>query len=206
MEKMTIHRALTELKNLNDRIETATNSGTYVRGNKQSNTKIDGSSLEDFEKSIVASYDKVIGLINRRNNIKSAVVDSNSKVEVEIAGKKMTVAEAIERKASIHFENNLVNIMKSMLYKELSKINRENEELPKKLESYLAVTLGSKDQHKLSDVEQHTTSFMERNTYGLIDPLNIKSKIEELEEEINNFILEVDSVLSESNAVTFIEI
>ncbi len=206
MEKMTIHRALTELKNLNDRIGTATNSAIYVRANKKSNTKIDGSSLEDFEKSIVGSYDKVVGLINRRNAIKSAIVDNNSKVEVEIAGKKMTVAEAIERKASIHFDGNLVNSMKSIFYREITKMNRENEELPKKLESYLAVTLGSKDQHKLTDVEQHTASFMERNTYGLIDPLGMKSKIEQLEEEINSFTIEVDSVLSESNAMNFIEI
>lgn len=206
MEKMTIHRALTELKNLNERIEKATNSATYVKANKKSNTKIDGSTLEDYEKSIVASYDKVVGLINRRNAIKSAIVDSNSKVEVEIAGNRMTVAEAIERKVSIHFDGNLISAMKRELRTELSKLNKENEELPRKLEAYLTVTLGSKDQHKQSDVEAHTESFMQRNTYELVDPIGIKEKIEKLEDQINGFMVEVDSVLSESNAVTFIEI
>ena len=98
-ERMSIHRALAELKTLDARINSAC-SGTFVYANKKSNAKISGMSIEDAKKFLVGNYDRAKDLIERRKKIKSAIVESNAKTEVEVAGIKMTVADAIERKSS----------------------------------------------------------------------------------------------------------
>jgi len=204
MEKMTIHRALTELKTLDARIHSAIDGGTFITANKRSNTKINGKSIEDHKGVIQGSYDKVVSLIERRNDIKSAIVDSNAKTVVKVAGKEMTVAQAIERKTSIHYDAAYLDRLKASYAQAVATVNRENEMLPRKLETYLQSVLGSKDSAKTEDVEYHTKSFMDRNEYELIDPVSLKEKIDKLEEEIYEFKAEVDAVLSESNATTFI--
>ncbi len=47
---------------------------------------------------------------------------------------------------------------------------------------------------------------MKKNTYELIDPAGIEDYIKKLEKDIIDFKNEVDYVLSESNATTFIEV
>ena len=204
MERMTIHRALTELKTLDSRIYNAIGNGTYITPNKRSNQKINGKTIEEHKRVIQGDYDKVASLIERRNKIKAAIVASNAKTEVTIAGNTMTVAEAIERKSSIKYDQHFLDALKAQYVRATKKVNRENEELPRKLETYLQSVLGSKEQAKTEDVEFHTKSFTERNEYELIDPLQLKEKIDKMEEEIENFLAEVDACLSESNAITFI--
>ena len=48
-------------------------------------------------------------------------------------------------------------------------------------------------------------TYIENNTYDLIDPLNVTDLIEKLTEEINEFNTEIDAALSVSNALTVIE-
>ena len=48
-------------------------------------------------------------------------------------------------------------------------------------------------------------TYIENNTYDLIDPLDITKVMEALDAEINEFNAEVDAALSVSNALTVIE-
>jgi hypothetical protein len=204
-ERMSIHRALAELKTLDARIDSAC-SGTFIYANKKSNAKISGMSIEDAKKFLVGNYDRAKDLIERRKKIKSAIVESNAKTEVEVAGIKMTVADAIERKSSVEYEKNLLSNLKTQFQRANSKVTSENEVLPQKLETYLSGVLGAKDQRTVEEVDSHTKSFMTRNEWELIDPLHLNEKIRAIEDEIINFEMEVDATLSEVNAITFIEI
>ena len=47
---------------------------------------------------------------------------------------------------------------------------------------------------------------METNSYELIDPLNLTDLKDKTLKEVEDFLSEVDQVLSESNAITMIEI
>jgi hypothetical protein len=204
-EKMSIHRALAELKTLDSRINSACGM-PFVVANKKSNTKIQGMSVEDFKKYLFGNYDRSIDLIERRKKIKSAIVESNAKTTVEIAGNKITVADAIERKNSIEYEKTLLNNFKIQFNKANSKVISENEVLPQKLEAYLSGVLGEKNQRTTDEVEAHTKSFNTRNEWELIDPLHLNEKIRKIEDDIIAFETEVDATLSESNAITIIEI
>ena len=205
-QTMSIHRALSELKTLNERIAKAIKEADYVSTDRQSTQKIKGLSIEDYEKTIQSGFDKAVSLIERRIHIKDAIVQSNAVTEVTVAGETMTVAKAIERKTSIENEERLLASMIEARRMAINKLTKENDSLPKRLEEYLTAILGSKENAKKEEVELHTKAFMERNEYILIDPLNINTRIEELEEKVSSFKAEVDAVLSESNALTKITV
>ena len=107
-EKMTVHKALAELKIIDDRINNAIVSGTYVIANKHSNTKIHGMTIDDFKTSMKSDFQKVSDLIARRNAIKRTVVASNAVTKVKVGDVEYTVAEAIEMKNhGMEFKNTL---------------------------------------------------------------------------------------------------
>jgi len=206
MKKLSIHRALTELKMLTLRIEAATNEVSAVVANRKSNRKINGVDIPGYEKQMQASYDKVLGLISYRNKIKALVVQSNANTKVLVGKEEMTVAEAIERKQSIQYEKNLLEVIQHQHRSAINTVAKENDALPAKLETYLINILGNKDKQSPEEVKLHTETFMKRNEFEIIDPLNIKQQIEKLSNRIEEFESEVDAVLSESNATTFIEV
>lgn len=203
--KMTIHRALVELKTLNNRINSVVSEGTYITTNKKSNKKINGILIEDFKRDVItASYDRVISLIARRNAIKTAIVASNAKTVVKIGEVSMTVAEAIERKGSIGYEQTLLGRLKAQYNHSVARLNTENGNLPTMFEKYLQ-TFGGKEALSAEAVEEHRKNYYGANECELVDPLQLDKKIRTLEEDITTFYNEVDATLSESNATTFIE-
>jgi hypothetical protein len=206
MKKLTIHRALTELKNLDNRIDRAVNDTVIIIPNRKANDKIGGVALDDYKKAMQGTYDKVTDLIAYRNRLKAAVVQSNAETEVTVAGEKMTRAKAIERKDSISYEKNLLDKLRHQQRVAINKVAQENDSLPAKLETYIVNILGSKEKQTKEEVDMHTNTFMKRNEYELVDPIGAAEIIKKLEERIDEFEAEVDAVLSESNATSFIEI
>ena len=208
-EKMNVHKALSELKILDVRIATAIQDSTFCIGNKHSNEKINGVTVEEFKKEIQAGYDKITDLTKRRNAIKRAVVLSNAVTKVTVAGKEYTVAEAIEMKNhGLDYDRQLLQDMKREHAKCVFEINTKNgSDLERRLEAYITSLYGDKEtKTDLEKVKKAEAEFIKQNTYELIDPLDIQKKIEELEERISNFMSDVDSALSSSNAITEIEV
>ena len=204
-EKMTVHKALAELKVIGDRITNAINNGIFVKANKHSNEKINGVSVEEFRKQIQGSYDKVSDLIKRRNTIKRAVVLSNANTKVTVAGVEYTVAEAIEMKnTGTQYKRDFNNVL-SKQYAEVIRITeKENgETLQQKAENYVVGLYGSKEgKTSTEEIENTRKQFIANNTFELIDPIKVREKIDALEKEISEFESEVDAALSVSNAVT----
>ena len=208
-EKMTVHKALAELKLLDDRISKAIDENTYCLAKKHSSEKINGISLAEFEKQMQGGYDKAVALIERRKAIKKAVVLSNAITKVTVAGTEYTVAEAIEMKNhGIDFEELLMETMSNQYKKAISMINLENgRDLETRADQYVTAIYGQKEgKTNIADIEKVKADFLKSNQYELVDPLDIAAKISELEERINLFMAEVDSALSVSNAITEIEI
>ncbi|MFN8674299.1 MAG: hypothetical protein U0457_19725 [Candidatus Sericytochromatia bacterium] len=206
MEKMTITRGLVELKLLKKKIDNKTNSCNFVgviQGKKD--ITINLVNIEEFKNNAKAELQSIKTLIERRKKIKSLIVESNAKTKVKIFDKDYTVAEAIDRKSSIEFEENLLNKLKNQLVNAESTITNHNKQIESKLDSLLGQHLSS-EKKKSEDAESFTKSYNELNEYKILDPLNIRKYIKELEEEINNFKSEVDLILSESNANTYIEL
>lgn len=208
VEKMTIHKALCELKILDSRINNAISSARFCLANKHSNEKVNGVTVEEYQETMKASYNKASDLIRRREAIKRAVVLSNAKTIVKIGGKEYTVAEAIEmNNHGIDLKLQLKNAMKKQYDSAMTAIISKNSVVDDKATEYVVGLFGQKESKTVNEeYEKARKSYIEANTMELIDPVNILEKIEALEVEIADFTTEVDSALSVSNALTEITV
>lgn len=207
MEKISITRALIELKTLEKRISKTLENlqpVTIVTGNKLE-PGIAGK--EDFEKSVKASYQSLSALVERKRKIKSAVVRSNAITEIAVAGEIMTVAEAIERKNSIEIEKNIRKNLAAKYSEKIRFIENHNNNIQNQLFKLLQATY-SKPEAEISkeDYDRIAIPFKENNEAKLLDPLVIKEKLQDIEKQIDLFESEVDIALTESNARTEIDI
>lgn len=208
VEKMTIHKALCELKILDSRINNAISSARFCLANKHSNEKVNGVTVEEYQETMKASYNKASDLIRRREAIKRAVVLSNAKTIVKIGGKEYTVAEAIEmNNHGIDLKLQLKNAMKKQYDSAMTAIISKNSVVDDKATEYVVGLFGQKESKTANEeYEKARKSYIEANTMELIDPVNILEKIEALEVDIADFTTEVDSALSVSNALTEITV
>lgn len=207
-ETMNVHQALSELKVLGSRIDKAIKGTNYCVANKHSNVKIAGVTIQQFEETIKSNAQKVDDLVKRAAAIKRAVVLSNATTKVTIVGQEYTVAEAIEIKNhGIALKESVLKQMQDDYKKATTIITRENgDSLIERANAHVVALFGSSEKSKNEECEKAQKTFIEQNSYDLVDPLNILKKIEELEKEIDQFTSEVDSILSTSNALTSIEI
>lgn len=203
--KMSVHRALGELKTYDDKIRKAL-AEKFVIANKKSNEKIGSKSLTEYKEELKGNLQRVKDLVENRKRLKSVIVMSNAKTVVTIGGEQYSVAEAVERKNFITVEEDILETIRAQYNSSMRMIEKANNELPSKLENYLASILGEKAQRKIEEIEEYTKAFENKHKYELVDPNNISDYIKELDESIMKFKTEVDYVLSESNATTFIEV
>lgn len=206
-QKMTIHRALSELKLIDSKIEkkiSELNPSGVFQKDKKINNYIEKT---DFEIDAKSKFNSINSLIERKNLIKSAIVKANAETKVKVSEKEMTIADAINFKSSIKFKKNLVESLKNQHNRTISLLNTGNEKVEKNIQSILEATFG-KENVKVGndDVDFVRKPYMETNEFHLFDPLGVIKKIEEIETEIGDFESEVDAVLSEINATTQIEI
>jgi len=208
-EQMTIHRALAELKLIDSRIEKAI-SVIEPTGVMQTNKQVNGFfKKEDFEAEAKAKLQSVVDLIDRKNKIKSAIVTANGVTQVEISGAKMTIADAINFKSVIVFKKNLIATLIKKHNAVKSKFTVENEKINNIALENAKIMIGKQDDNKVKptdeDVKNIVEPFVKRNEFHLVDPLRVEELTEKLQNEVNNFEIEVDAVLSEINAITIIK-
>lgn len=207
---MTIHRALSELKLIDSRIEKAIEL-VIPTGVMQKDKSVNGLyAKNDFEKEVKARYQSVTDLINRKNAIKSAIVRANGETFVEISEKKMTIADAINFKTVISVKKELINQLKTKHIEVVSKFIKENEKVSNVALDNAKIMIGKQGDDGIKptdeDVKNIVEPFIERNKLLLVDPLKVDKLTEKLQIEVDEFESEVDAVLSEINAITIIEI
>lgn len=206
MEKMTIHRGLSELKLIGSKIETQTNN-LIPSGIMQKDKLVNGTTKqEDFEKSAKERYQSVIDLITRGNKIKSAIVKANGETDVKIGTETMKIADAINIKTVLGYKKNLIALMEKRHTQTKANLEKNNAQIDTNALKLAEVALG-KQGIKIGedDAQKVIGPFLEANKFSLIDPLQVERVIEELSKGVLDFESEVDAALSEINAVTFIE-
>jgi len=200
MQKISITRALANIKLLDKRIRKKINTSIFIKI-KQTNENTDL-----ISKEIKSDNRSINDLIKERNKLKKLIMISNANTKVNIAGVTMSVQEAIERKNSIEYEEYLLEELKrqySNIASEVEKINSLNtERFDQLINSNFSKDIKANNQ----EYQALYNTFWESNKTEVIDPLNLKEVIDKLSEFIDSFNSEIDLVLSESNARTEIEI
>lgn len=205
-QKMTIHRALAELKTIEARIRSKIELfdpiGMARKGQKVNNFW----ELDDFNKRAPADLQGIEDLMKRKDRIKSAIVLSNALTEVKIGGEVMKVSDAISKKATVELQKLLILRMQNRKNATEAEVNRQNEHA-EEVSNKLAETALNKPgiDTKSPDALTVIKPYMDSHKYDIIDPLNLGELIGKKLEEVTNFEAEVDAILSESNALTIIE-
>ena len=212
-EQMTVHKALAELKIIDDRINTSIYNGKYVTANKHSNQKIYGMTIDELKTQMRADFQKVSDLIARRNAIKRAVVASNAVTKVKVGDTDYTVAEAIEMKNhGMELKRNFTATISAQYANAKVELDKNSgEPLERKAENYVLSVIQAQPKDSKMAVDSEAmknlrAQYIKDNTYDLIDPLDVKNVIERFNDEISGFLTEIDAALSVSNAITVLDI
>jgi lipopolysaccharide export LptBFGC system permease protein LptF len=207
MRKITITRALSELKTLKSRYEREIRDAKLI-GVSVSNKMLSPYSSytpADFGKQALATYQSISDLDKLIIQIKTKIDQSNFITKVKIGGNEMTVLEAIQMKNHIDLKESMLLLLKRQLKN--ARTNYEGAECENKERVEKSVSdqtgAGNKDKELEATIKE---SIDKVYPIAMIDPLNVETKIKELEEFIENFKSEVDFVLSESNSLTYIEV
>ena len=209
MAEMTVQRALNELKIIDERLSKRLTEFVVVGTKKVSEARVveTRESIVEFENRAKGVLDSVDGLLKRQQELKHAIMTSNATTKIEVAGKTYSVMTAIDRKRTIEKEKLVVKYMRDALIRAEYKVNQEND----KMESYIqrqtnAMAGGDLSSKKDDYIIAFEKSYREQNSWDLVDPLKIRDLIEQREQEISMFELEIDTALTVSNAITKIEI
>ncbi len=199
---ISIARALVELKTLDARInKLITNSNFIICKTKNKNYQY---TEEDFKKQVESEYQSLNDLITRRDKVKNAIVVSNSKTEVEVAGRKMTVAQAIEFKNTIQYKRSILETMKRQRQYATVESESHRQKVQQKIDDNIRIVCGKDVKPDPTTIQTITESISKSDPIDVFDPINLDKVIKELETEIEDFSANVDYVLSESNALTVI--
>lgn len=202
-QKISVTRALAQIKSLNDRIEKGISVPfiTNLTGGKHGT----GKTVTEIETTLKASLQSVKDLIEQRKALKSAVVRSNAITTVKINGVELTVAEAIERKSSIALEQRLLHQLKGQLAQVTANVEKTNVEMSRRLDALLLTAVGKDRQASETELAAISAPFKAQNEGKALDPNDLSVVIESLQKDIDGFLLEVDYALSEINATTMVD-
>ena len=206
--QISITRALSELKVLQKRFDKEV-SQLDVISVQHGLTLMKNSSVkpEDFSEKAKAQLQSVEDLQKRIHLIKTKVQQSNAITVVKIGTQEMTVLEAIIKKSLIENQKDLLARLKKQLILandnfEAATVSNENK-IAKQLED---ATKNSTVKLDLEVEKQIKASVESLYPIKMIDPCKLSDKIKALEDEIEEFEANVDFALSESNALTQIEV
>lgn len=213
MEKLTVHRLLSELKTIDDRINKEISSLKPVTVKRGNNSLVStGGRLpiteEEFVNNAKSSYQSIKDLIARKFKLKSALTKANVNTKVTIDGREYTVIEAIEMKSIMELNGSLYSKMISEMDRSNKLYESTSAQVDSDFERMLSTQVSNitnkSDIQKVRD--EYMNTFYKQNEVKLIDPLKCSEQVKELRNYIDKFLMEIDSVLSEANATTIIEI
>lgn len=206
-QQMSLHRVLSELKLIDKKINDKISSLELITV-KKGDKLLKNINEEEFINNAKSSYESVEALIERRCNLKNALIIANANNYVSINGRTLSIAEAIDYKNITEYKKNLLKVLKDQYSRAIR--NYENEDLKNNnaLEELIKTAVGNKNDNSESDalIKAMTDGYMSRNTLSYVDPISIKNQIDKLQSEIDEFDSEIDSVLSEANARVTVEV
>ena len=217
-EKILITQALDERDLLVKKIADKINKASFIDTIKSNEEKVYAKRIrkDDYAKEAEAAYQQIMDLIRRFEKLDAAIVASNAITEIKTSYGTLTIAGAISLRSRLRglgaysreadFEGKLQKKLESEYSERVRFCDAKNSQLQTTAEEMRLSILGkdtkTKDEKPLGVVD----AYVRENTTELVDPLDVKKKLEVLEEKRNTLLTELDTLIKVSNATTFIEI
>ena len=220
MAEYSVHRLLSLKKSTEQRIRKLIQESKFISYRQGNKKTVGGVAVEEIEKEIQSSWQKIESLMSNFSKIKFALLTSNAGIskdtevkKVKVAGKDYTMAELIATSDELYGNSNhhglypqLLNIMKNQYATTTKTVDSQHDKIEQQLKDYLAKSVGNDKSVSADEIAQRSKVFHQDGDYVLIDPLNIAKKIKILQDEIETFKQECDATLSEQNALTTVSI
>lgn len=215
-EKMLVTQALDErdllVAKINDKIRKIKAVDTKKRNEDQ--TAGERMTVEDFKKGAESSYQQIMDLIARYEKIDAAIVASNAATMIETTYGKYTVAGAIVLRNRLkentstgdttNFELKLVNQLEQQYQAGVQTLEAKNRMVDIQAENMRNSIVGRDNKVKDPTPLAVVDAFVKENTTEIIDPLESKKKVQELNERVNTLLTELNTKIKVSNATTMI--
>lgn len=217
MEKMLVTKALDERDLLKKRISDAISKAKLVSTKRPNDTKVSsGVSVNDFETEAKAQLQRIMDLIDRYERLDSAILIANATEEIEVAGKKMTRASAINLRKSLvnrsirslsdtDFRGMLISRMTDNLCDAKEHIARTQSVADKQREVMTSNISSNEKKELTTDALRGIDTYCENLVSVLVDPVNVEDKLGELTAERDELISNLESAIKISNATTYVE-
>lgn len=204
VSRMSITRALVELKLLNSRINKLIYDEEWIISKtKNRNSHVNE---ETFSKDVNASYQTLRDLIDRRDRIKAAINTSNASTLIKICGKEMTVAHGIDYKKIMEYRKSFLERLRERRNSVKEEKELHQARLQSKIDDNVRVILGRDAKPDSSVLTSITETLTKNDPIEIYDPLDLDKLIAELDKMIDEFNANIDFVLSESNSLTMIDV
>ena len=199
-------------KKINDKIMSAV-LVDVVKHNEETvlNRRVD---RETFQKEAQSAYQQINDLIERYKNIEAAIVESNANTFIETSYGKFSIAAAIALRNRLRgdlkfdgkadFETTLYQKMKRAYDDCITTMELKNEALAETAEQMRLSILGRETKVKNDKPLEVVETYIKENSMELADPLNIVSKMEQLQERKDKLLSELETQIKVSNATTVI--
>ncbi|MDB7984322.1 hypothetical protein [Faecalicoccus pleomorphus] len=217
-KKMLVTQALDQrdllVKKICDKIRKA--SFTETKKHNEEKVMERRVTQKEFEKEARSSYQQIIDLIHWYDKVDQAILRSNAETMIETSYGTMSIANALALRSRLNcsnaydsdsnFEGNLMMKLQEEFNEKIRVMEQKNKGLQNTAETMRLSILGkdakTKDETPLKVVDV----YVQENTTELIDPLNVRKKINELNERRETILNELDTKIKVSNATTFVEI
>lgn len=205
MKELTLTRALAELKLLDSKISKAIQelkSVSYSVNNIVPEFRV---TSDEFKANYNSQMQSIQDLRNNKVILKNALMKANAETKVTIGGKEYTILEALNRKTDISTESLLVQTMKKQLSASIANVNSINNSIESNIENTIRSKSASSGNQSKDYIQTVRDSYKPQMP-ELVNADVVEKLIKDKEEEISEFIAEVDYALSEINAITKIKV
>lgn len=204
-QTISITRALTRIKTNKDQLNNLENEKYVV---SELAVEVDSKRVKAFKANSQSNFDKAKSLVAESVALQQAIRKSNLETKVTIANEEMTVSEAIIRKDLASYQRDIFSTIRSQSMRADSQIEDADSKIEQKAREFverLKTNEDNKDQ--LDRAFELGRQSAERELKRVkVAGFNVDSFLVEELDRLNQFLQEVDYVLSESNAVTMIEV
>lgn len=191
-KKMLVTQALDQrdllVKKICDKIRKA--SFTETKKHNEEKVMERRVTQKEFEKEARSSYQQIIDLIHWYDKVDQAILRSNAETIIETSYGTMSIANALALRSRLNcsnaydsdsnFEGNLMMKLQEELNEKIRVMEQKNKGLQNTAETMRLSILGKDTKTKDETPLKVVDVYVQENTTELIDPLNVRKKIDEL--------------------------
>ena len=209
MPSVTITRALSKIKILTDMINNDIKNNVFIT--TVPNSMLGSEEHTTLVKTLTSSHTSLEDKIKEIVKLKRLIAESNLTSYLEVSGKRVSVTEALAMKETMEFYSRFLVTLRKQNTRSAEEVNHTNMRISQAIAGNTS-DISSNSDIKNEDLEKR----LALNAKQLQESMGIKvvsatketpeQLIESIKDYYNDFVSEIDYLLSEHNAVTTIEL